>query len=744
MKNYILSIGIALLAGILLFNLNNDIHARPIQKIYFELEKDSIIISDTLPVQDSTIFHDSVDHSIYSLKALDDSISSVDSVGRIDSTNVNDFKSGISTLSDSSKINSDSTKSLPLIVNSFHPDSLKYKRKVFAWKLNDKSQGLDYHAVDTLPYNLEQYKPNFINKISTTWLGYVGSVSVTNDLVNREYDDRFVFSSGFKDYLHRPHTIKFYDTKSPFTLFGYTTGGQKSYAEQTLNLVHSQNVNENLNFGLNYDLVSNKRYYGRNLSINNSPLLRSNRISLFTSYIKNNYALHAGINFNDIKDYEFGGLSDDDDIIDENARPENLAVNLSDGAYSEVNERNIFMNQRYRLTHEKIVMQGDTLEVRESIPYLEFGHFINYRRNYRKYTEDKIDSDFYGNNYLSSGSTFDSVYYHQVKNSFSVSYPGIENRNFIATAQFVYNNYLEKYYYFTPDQYIKEYNNTTMMNQSVSGLLAARHTSGIDFRADAELYLFGYYGGDFDTKISASKTFKLFNKKNNKIYGTGSFKLKRPSFFLNEYYSNHFKWTNDFDKESRSVISGGIYFAPTRTNIEISNGLINNYTYMGADTLPKQHGDLLNVLSLKLDQKIKISYLNLDTKLQYQIVSDKSIASVPDLSVISKLYFAKDLYFASTQGKMYMELGVQARYDSEYYAMAYNPSTGLFYQQEVRMLGNYPWVDAYATLRVKRLRFFLLYEHLTQYLVTPNYFTALHYADIPRVFKFGISWSFYD
>jgi hypothetical protein len=93
---------------------------------------------------------------------------------------------------------------------------------------------------------------------------------------------------------------------------------------------------------------------------------------------------------------------------------------------------------------------------------------------------------------------------------------------------------------------------------------------------------------------------------------------------------------------------------------------------------------------------------------------------------------------------VYKRQGVDTRYNTMYYADAYSPATGLFYLQNEKKYGNYPYIDVYANLRLKRtIVFFKMLNVGTnfldgEYITTPNY-------PMPRsTFRFGISWLFYD
>ena len=92
-----------------------------------------------------------------------------------------------------------------------------------------------------------------------------------------------------------------------------------------------------------------------------------------------------------------------------------------------------------------------------------------------------------------------------------------------------------------------------------------------------------------------------------------------------------------------------------------------------------------------------------------------------------------------------MQIGVDGRFNTKYYAPSYNPALAAFYNQRDWELGNYPYLDAFITAKWKRMRIFLKYQHANFGLFgNSEYFTVAGYPQNPGMFKMGLSWSFYD
>ena len=66
-----------------------------------------------------------------------------------------------------------------------------------------------------------------------------------------------------------------------------------------------------------------------------------------------------------------------------------------------------------------------------------------------------------------------------------------------------------------------------------------------------------------------------------------------------------------------------------------------------------------------------------------------------------------------------------------------------FYNQTEKKLGNYPFMNAYANMKLYKVRFYVLYSHLNKGLFGgSSYFGALHYPMNPSRFQIGLSVDF--
>ena len=123
----------------------------------------------------------------------------------------------------------------------------------------------------------------------------------------------------------------------------------------------------------------------------------------------------------------------------------------------------------------------------------------------------------------------------------------------------------------------------------------------------------------------------------------------------------------------------------------------------------------------------------------YQLSSQQEILPLPTVALYHNLYY-NDLWFKVLS----VQLGVNVRYHSAYYAPTYMPATGQFYNQTSTLIGNYPMMNAYLNMHLKRTRFFIEYYHINQMFMQGAYFSMPNYPIDQANLKLGISWNFYD
>jgi hypothetical protein len=202
-------------------------------------------------------------------------------------------------------------------------------------------------------------------------------------------------------------------------------------------------------------------------------------------------------------------------------------------------------------------------------------------------------------------------------------------------------------------------------------------------------------------------------------------------------------------------LEGIFSYDKTRTTVRVAIDEIQNYTYFGMsyDYSEKgrtaltggvyQEATNINVLSLQVKQDFTLGPLNWDNIVTYQNASIKSVLPLPTLNLFSNLYLKFKIAKVLT-----VELGGCLTYFTAYDAPDYLPQISQFAIQKNGNskveIGNYPFVDIYANMHLKRARFFVAMSHVNAGSGTKNYFLAPHYPTNTRVLRLGVSWNFYN
>ena len=95
-----------------------------------------------------------------------------------------------------------------------------------------------------------------------------------------------------------------------------------------------------------------------------------------------------------------------------------------------------------------------------------------------------------------------------------------------------------------------------------------------------------------------------------------------------------------------------------------------------------------------------------------------------------------------------VELGGNLTWFSKYEAPDYLPQISNFAIQKNSdskvELGGYPFIDVYANMHLKKARFFVAMSHVNSGSGSKMYFLTPHYPTNTNIFRFGVSWNFYN
>jgi len=604
-------------------------------------------------------------------------------------------------------------------------DSVKV---IKAWKLS--SDNLSHYSIniDTALSEFHNYNPVYQNNISTANLGNYGLAAIPHSFRKQLRLQEFIFFQGYEDYFHDSRSAIYYNTKRPYTNIMYSGGGSNDDSGQNIKLIHTQNINRYINVGINYDLISSIGHYKRQKAKNHS-------FSLFASYRSNNYNLYSSFSTNKFKIEENGGLQNDNDISGIYSTS-TLPVNLNN-AESILRNNNFSITQEFLLGPDNKAEPADSQAV-DSIAYftendsakLKLIHNLYINSSYRIFEDQDPQSGFYRSIYFDEQNTFDSVKYRNISNTIHMlkedGFLGMENMGWKVLLG---NRLLNAYYYQKDTSFLDNYLSLSLFNRS---------STKLSWNIKSKYNLTGYNSGDY--KLSLNISLPINGSISSYAGLKTSLSRKKPDYYLLEYQSNNFAWKNEFNKES--FADAELYYSNDLSKLyaSLSYTLVNNFIYFDSLAAPSQFNSGINVISINLKKDFNFGKWTFANKIILQHTDNKDIVRIPQISTYNQIYRKGYLFRRALDTR----IGLQVHYNTGFYTYAYMPATGQFYHQNERLLGNYPYFDIFLNLKVKRTRFFLIYEHFNSWFMKQNYFHILHYPMKSAFFKFGLSWSFYD
>lgn len=540
-------------------------------------------------------------------------------------------------------------------------------------------------------------------------------------------------------FMYQPGNYLFMNTQVPFTELVWTYGGLRDQAEQTFRIRHSQNVNRKLNFALVYDIVYNLGQYNYQQSSDKSFAFNG-------SYRGDNYKAYFAYGLNNIKTYENGGISDLSQL--ETLEPKNIAVNLGglSKALSYLKNSNLMLVQRYTLGKKTTSVADSSGSARE--PFWlsgSFSHILMIDGNRRSYEDNNPDTVFYGPVYISGRHTFDSLSARTIKNTIRFDFTTRESGRFRLAGGVGIRNELIRYSQIVPthDTLVADTAVWRKHNNVLVGRLYNNIGDKFYWLATGELFLSGYRFGDFNLDGVISKSFS-FKKGLASWNINGSIANRQPSFWYEQWGGNHFEWSKSMNKEFRIDVGSSFNYPARGLELRFNYAIIDNYTAFDTLAMPSQHGGGLSVASVFASKDLRAWKFHLTPTLLVQQSSNPDVLDLPLATVRATAFFEHLFNFKKTNGQLNMQLGAEVLYHTPYHALAYMPATGRYYRQNAVEIGNYPFVNVFLNLKLRRTRIFLMLDHVNSGFTGYDYFMIPFYPMNIRMFRYGLAWTFYD
>ena len=638
-------------------------------------------------------------------------------------------------------------------------EPVNYESKSKAWTLLPPLGIHEPSTIDTLLYNYGQRSVPSAQSPAYASVGNLGGSGMNMLYFERRPMSDFFFRDALRAWLPMQGDHRFYNTRVPMTLVSYNTGGGRENKQDRLQATFSGNASSRLQFGANVDYIYSKGSYA-NQAVKNLIW------GLSSSYMGDRYEYQTFFNHYNGLNQDNGGITDDLYITDPaqlqggqtSIDAKNIPTNLT-SARTRMKGLEFYMNHRYKLGFWKITppndsIPGDTIEHRTYIPVTSFVWTLDYNdASHTFYNNSPSEaSTFWDNRYLTTGNSTDPTKYWSLRNSFGIQL--LEGFNKYAKAGLAaYVTHEMRSYKQSPDSLpiAVEDRNELLSPYPYDTKVARRETQNllwvgaqltkqqgtlIRYEATARFGVVGPAAGEIYAEGRAMSQFPfLRDSLNIAVYGL--FANEAPPYLMNNYVSNYFIWKNDFGKTRRFRVGGELSFPLTDTYLNVGVENVQNAIYFGPDSRPVQNGGSVQMISASLRQNFHVGILNWNNRVTFQTTTNDAVVPLPRLSIYSNLF----IRFRVAK-VLHVDLGVDCDYYTRYYAPGFQPATMGFYNQRDVKVGNYPFMNVYANMKLKRARFYIMMSHVNQGMMGDNYFALPHYPMNPRRFQMGVSVDF--
>ncbi len=598
---------------------------------------------------------------------------------------------------------------------------------------------------DTLFSLFNRYRITDLYSPVNAYLGNYGLPYYSLNFFDRINDpDKYLYYNLYH-FMHSHENALFMNLQVPFTELKWAFSGERETSEQVFRITHSQNITRKLNFGLIYDIIFSLGQYSNQRS-------EDKTFTFYTSYTGSVYKLYVSAGVNGLFGQENGGITSKDELDILIADTRDVPVNLGslNDAQSLLKNRNFLVVQR--LTFLGAQPDHDTVPAKKSVSVPltgTFSHIFQLDYSRRMYSDASPASGFYDSIYISTSKTFDSLSSKFVKNTFRFDFMTDPTKPVRMGAGFGFRN--ENFWFgqIIPEQdtIASDTANWFRGNNVLLGRFSSYIGDKFHWVVNGELFFDRYRQGDFKIDGLMSKSFDLKKGKLEWLI-TGALNRRTPSFWYSRWGGNNFRWNVDLRKESRMDIGTRVIFPARNMDLRFNFALINNYLDFDTLALPSQDTSTLSVLSLALKKDFRLWKFHLVPDVILQKSSNTEVLELSQASIRAAAYIEHVFNFKKTNGRLSTQLGIDVTYHTLYHPYNYMPSTGRFYRQVQTETGNYPFVNAFLNIKLKRTRFFLMFDHLNYGMMNPemmyNYEMMPLYPLAGRRFAFGLAWTFYN
>lgn len=564
------------------------------------------------------------------------------------------------------------------------------------------------YEIDTLIDKIHQF--NFLQQSKNYYqdLGNMGTASRSVFFKPVNQLGKMLGYNAFDLYYQPSNSIKYYDTKSPYTDMRYATGGN---GDQILKFDFTRNIKPNWNAGLHLQtFVGSKQYANATGRGQNS--IRNWNVIFQNSYFSkdSNYTLLANFNYFDHSSADDGGVK----ILDSGTAG---GLTSEDPFLTTANTQQ--KRKQIHLYHQYKLANG-----------FQLYHVLDVTRQNNSFIDESYTTGFDNKIYK----TVTALGYVDSEGSDSLfrKYRLIENN--IGVKGFVkgfnYRAHFRRRDYKLTDSLDATYLTKSLINRSenfVGGWL------NYYFKDSTKAFV--------ETEYLLAKDFNLRFEYDRKLLKIGFYNvLSSPSLIHEKFQSDLAAWQTDFKNQFSNTFYGTINYRVKnvllRPSLEYS--LIKNYIYFDTLAQPKQTSDLITILKVGTELNIKRKKFEFDNEIYFNAKTGPDLIRIPTLFINSRVVY--DFKYAKI---LDLKLGLELHYKSAYYADAYMPVIQQFYLQDQLKIAQGLMADVFLNMKLNRVRLMVKYAQLNN-IILGDYFVGPNFKGLKGGVSFGVNWPLFD
>ncbi|MCH9661964.1 MAG: putative porin [Bacteroidetes bacterium] len=585
----------------------------------------------------------------------------------------------------------------------------------------------DTTYLDTTLTIQRSYNFNYLRKDNFELLPFSNVGQVYNSL-GYSFDDlnlkpKFAAQSHHINYMDAKD-MSYYHVPTPLTEIYFKTAFEQG---QQMDGFFTVNTSEQFNFSVAYKGLRSLGQY--------QNILTSNGNFRFTAnyHTKDKrYNVRTHMTAQDVLNEENGGLTETSIALFEANDSEFSDRGRLDVTFEDA-ENKLEGLRFYGIQEYELISQRDSL----SHSVLTLGNTISYEDKFYEYRQDAAYTGF-GEAYLDTRlKKTTKLEDFQVQGSAT-----FDNSTLGKLSAFIgYTDYNYGY------NSVLELNDGRITNRIKGNLVQAGASFEKEYRG------FRLYGkgavnvsGDFDGNYLVGGASYALDEE-NMVDGSIKIHSVAPNFnfLLNQSDYVNYNWQTNFDNVKMQELKLKLK-SKKLLDAEVSYTGIEDYTYFAiqpndSTPTPQQFNERVDYLKVKVGREFRVGKIALNNTILFQqAVSGEEVFKVPEIVTRQSLYY-EDEWFKKA---MFMQMGVNFKYFTEYNANGYDPVLAEFYVQNGQKIGGFPLVDIFFNAKIRQTRIYVKYEHVNQlFNSTNNHFSAPGNPYRDASIRFGFVWNFF-